>query len=329
MIEADTGALVPHWAELDESTTQDDHRAFMIRPVTRLKDATRYIVAIRKVVDSTGASIPPTPVFQALRDGTPSSDPSVASRRALYADIFSKLKAAGVPQDDLQIAWDFSTASRQNNTGRLVKMRDESLAMVGADGPAYTITSVMPNPDANTAFEIDGNMTVPLYLTSPNAGGTMVLGPDNLPVQNGTTTYPFLVLIPNSATKGTPAPPMGFGHGLLGDRTQARSFSGFANQLNFVVIAVDWIGLAQSDLLNVGTILGNGDASLFRSVADRLDQGVLNALLADAHDVGQVRAGPGRPDQRPERDRHDAALLLRRQRGRDHGRGVHGPRRPT
>lgn len=280
VIEADTGTLVPHWAELDESTTQDDHRAFMIRPVTRLKDATRYIIALRNVVDATGAPIPPTPVFQALRDGTPSSDPSVASRRALYADIFAKLKAAGVPQGNLQIAWDFSTASQQNNTGRLLKMRDQSLAMVGAGGPGYTITTVTPNPDANTAFEIDGNMTVPLYLSSPNAGGTMVLGPDHLPVQNGTTTYPFLVLIPNSAMKGTPAPPMSFGHGLLGDRTQARSFSGFANQLNFVVVATDWIGLASSDLVNVGTILGNGDASLFRSVADRLDQGVLNALLA-------------------------------------------------
>ncbi len=292
VIEADSGALVPHWAELDESTTQDDHRALMIRPVTRLKDATRYIVAIRNVVDATGTPVPPTPVFQALRDGTASSDPSVASRRALYADIFAKLKAAGVPQNNLQIAWDFSTASQQNNTGRLLKMRDQSLAQVGTDGPAYTITTVTPNPHANTAFEIDGNMTVPLYLTNPNAGATMVLGPDNLPVQNGTTTYPFLVLIPNSAMKGTPAPPMSFGHGLLGDRTQARSFSGFANQLNVVVVATDWIGLASSDLLNVGTILGNGDASQFRSVADRLDQGVLNALLAMRMVSGKFAADP-------------------------------------
>jgi len=291
LIEYDTGALVPHFSELDETTTQDANRAFIIRPVTRLKDATRYVVAIRNVVDSTGTPIPPTPVFQALRDGTPSTDPSVASRRALYADILSKLAAAGVPKDNLQIAWDFSTASQQNNTGRLLKMRDEALAMVGADGPAYTITSMTPNPDADTALEIDGTMTVPLYLTNPNAGGTMVLGPDNLPKQNGTTTYPFLVLIPNSATK-TPAPAMSFGHGLLGDRTQAKSFSGFANTYNLVVVATDWIGLAMSDLVNVGTILGNGDASLFRSVADRLDQGVLNALLAMRMVIGKFAKDP-------------------------------------
>jgi len=123
-------------------------------------------------------------------------------------------------------------------------------------------------------------MTVPLYLTGPDAGATMTLGPDNLPKQNGTADFGFLVLIPNSATQGTPGTPLQFGHGLLGDRTGARSFSHFANQFNFVVIAVDWIGLAQSDLVNVGTILGNGDASMFQSVADRLQQGILNALLS-------------------------------------------------
>jgi hypothetical protein len=292
LIEADTGTRVAHFSEVDASTTQDENRAFIIRPVTRLKDSTRYIVAIRNVVDASGTPIPPTPVFQALRDGTPSDDPSVANRRALYTDIFAKLKAANVSKADLQIAWDFSTASQENNTGRLVKMRDEALAQVGTDGPAYTITTVTKNPDANTAVEIDGDMTVPLYLTNPDAGSTMTLDSNNMPKQNGTATYPFLVLIPNSATKGTPGTPMQFGHGLLGDRTGARSFSKFADQLNFVVIAVDWIGLAQSDLGNVGTILSNGDASQFRSVADRLEQGILNALLAMRMVIGKFASDP-------------------------------------
>ncbi len=280
LIEADTGVLVPHFAEIDESTTQDAHRALMIRPATRLKNATRYIVAIRRVLDASGNAIPPTPAFQALRDGTASTDPSVASRRGLYSDIFAKLGAAGVGKNDLQIAWDFSTASQQNVTSWLLKMRDEALAQVGAAGPAYTITSATPNYDANTALRIDGSMTVPLYLTSPDAGGTMVLGPDHMPKQNGTATYPFLVVIPHSATRGTPGTPLQFGHGLLGDRTQALSFSGFANTYDFVLVATDWIGLANSDLVNLYGILGNGDASLFDQITDREDQGVLNALLA-------------------------------------------------
>jgi hypothetical protein len=292
LIEARTGARVAHFAELDESTTQDDHRAFMIRPVTRLKDSTRYIVAIRGVEDASGKALPPTAAFQALRDGTPSGDPSVASRRALYADIFAKLAGAGVSKTNLQIAWDFSTASDKNNTAWILKMRDEALAQVGTDGPPYTITATTPHPDASTALRLDIDMTVPLYLTSPVAGGTMVLGPDGMPKQNGTTTYPVLVLIPNSATKATPGAPLQFGHGLLGDRTQATSFSDFADKYGFVLVATDWIGLAQSDLLNVGTILSNGDASQFRSVADRLDQGILNALLAMRMVLGKLSRDP-------------------------------------
>jgi hypothetical protein len=151
---------------------------------------------------------------------------------------------------------------------------------------------VTPNYDADTALRIDGNMTVPLYLTDANAGGTMVLDANRMPKQNGTATYPFLVLIPNSATKGTPGVPLQFGHGLLGDRTLATSVTGIANQFNFVVVATDWIGLAASDLLNVGNILGNGDASLFRQVADRLDQGVLNALLAMRMVSGRLARDP-------------------------------------
>ena len=56
LLNAETGELVPHFAELDEefATDDDSARAFMIRPVVRLADATRYIVAIRHVVDANG-----------------------------------------------------------------------------------------------------------------------------------------------------------------------------------------------------------------------------------------------------------------------------------
>jgi hypothetical protein len=85
LLNADTGELVPHFAEIDVEVANEEpsDRAFLIHPVVRLGDATRYIVAIRHVVDANGDPIAPTPVFQALRDGTPSCDPSVALRRSL------------------------------------------------------------------------------------------------------------------------------------------------------------------------------------------------------------------------------------------------------
>ncbi len=70
LIEAETGALVPHWAETDHSVDEQPprfrdpqpQRTFIIRPVVRLKDKTRYIVAIRNVIDETdGKVIEPPP----------------------------------------------------------------------------------------------------------------------------------------------------------------------------------------------------------------------------------------------------------------------------
>src|SRR5688572_6915303 len=88
VINAETGERVPHFAELDMSTTSADQRAFMIRPVVRLDDATRYIVAIRNVVDAAGNRLPPSEAFRALRDGIGHADVSIERRRPLYADIF-------------------------------------------------------------------------------------------------------------------------------------------------------------------------------------------------------------------------------------------------
>ncbi|MGH7295124.1 MAG: hypothetical protein ACRELB_09335, partial [Polyangiaceae bacterium] len=82
LMEYDTGAIVPHWAELDSLATTvtfnanngEDASTFFIRPALRLKDNTRYIVAVRNLVDASGNVLPPSPVFQALRDNTPSDD---------------------------------------------------------------------------------------------------------------------------------------------------------------------------------------------------------------------------------------------------------------
>lgn len=205
IIEADTGARVAHWTELDQTSSDPADQAFMLRPAKRLKDATRYIVAIRDVKDSSGAALPPSPAFAALRDGTPSDDPSVGPRRALYADVFAKLAAAGVPKANLQLAWDFSTASKQALTGWMVAMRDDALNLVGADGPAYAITAITPNPNPYVAKRIEGTFHVPLYLDKVGPGARLNLV-NGVPKQNGWADFPFLVQIPNSvAADAAPA----------------------------------------------------------------------------------------------------------------------------
>jgi hypothetical protein len=282
LIEADTGVRVPHFAELDVSAASGDgDHAFMIRPVVRLKDKTRYIVAIRHVVDAGGQALPPSPAFQALRDGTASTEASVGRRRALYADIFAKLKAAGVGQDDLQIAWDYTTASRENNTSALLHMRDDALAKVGAEGPPYAIDSVEMDPNQYIHMRIHGHMTVPLYLDKAGPGGRLNRGADGLPKQNGTADYPFLVHIPNSATTGTSLGIIQNGHGLLGDKTEGQDsyLAKICDQNKFVGVAVDLIGFAEED---TDTVMGviSGDIGAFEQIVERQHQGILNSLLA-------------------------------------------------
>ena len=180
LLNADTGELVPHWAELDEEfgNDADSARAFMIRPAVRLADATRYIVAIRNVVDTTGAPLAPTPVFQALRDGKPSCDPSVALRQMLYTDIFAKLAAAGIDRSSLQLAWDYTTASRQNNTQWFLSMRDDALSKVGMMGPSYVLFPPAPagtTPDPATSPSCN-NLTV----STANPAETAALSPSEI-----------------------------------------------------------------------------------------------------------------------------------------------------
>ncbi len=280
LIDAATGELVPHFSEIDMSAKYDDERAFMIRPVVRLKDATRYIVAIRRVVDLDGATIPPSPAFKALRDGTPSNEPSVEARRGLYDEIFATLAKQGVPKGDLQIAWDFSTASRENITGDLVHMRDEALKIVGDEGPTYTITKVEENPNEHILKRITARMTVPLFLEKADPPAKIVRGPDGKPKQNGTAEYDVLIHVPKAAQE-KPCPLLQNGHGLLGRKTEGQN--GYLAQMAqsgcFVAFSVDLVGFAEEDQDHVSSQIVE-DIGNFRTTVERQHQGIVNSLLA-------------------------------------------------
>jgi hypothetical protein len=294
LMEADTGALVPHFAELDVSGNDATQQAFMIHPVARLKDGTRYLVAIRGVVDASGAPLPANPVFAALRDGTPSTDGSVARRRPLYADILGKLAAQGVDTSKLQLAWDFTTASQANTTSWLVTMRDKALATVGTQGPSYTITLTEDNPNPWIRRRLTGMMTVPLYLTTATTPANINFGSDGLPAQNGTATFQFLVHIPNSlVSSGQPGPIVESGHGLLGKESEGQDgyLAQICNREGYVGVAVNLIGMSSEDQNDVVNDVG-GDLSMFEQQVERQHQGLVNELLAMRMMIGRMAVEP-------------------------------------
>src|SRR5690606_15509200 len=193
----------------------------------------------------------------------------------------SRLADAGVDREPLQLAWDFTTASTEDTTSRMLHIRDEGLELIGPEGPDYVIDNVTMDPAPGIAMRIELTMTVPLYLDSPDAGGSLLYGDDGLPEPSGTAEYPVLVHVPTSAFD-QPARLMAYGHGLLGSRYEitADHLEALAASSNVIVFATDWIGMANDDLDNIVAILSTGHIDDFHTVADRLQQGFFNAFAA-------------------------------------------------
>ncbi len=295
LLDAETGELVPHFAQMDTQALQDpgpnpNESGSMIRPVVRLKDDHRYIVAFRNVTNFEGEVIEASEAFTALRDGTPSEDESIEARRDLYEDIFEKIEAKGWSRDEIQIAWDFNTASDENNTRWLLHMRDTAFELIGEDGPEYTITSVEASTDegaidpTNIAYRIFGTFRVPLFMSSPDAGSLLLLDENEMPMINEETPWadiPFEVLIPQSASAENPASMIEYGHGLFGEKEQIQSghFRSFMNEYNYVFFGADMQGMSDPDRVVVEEKLASGKFSDVQPMWDRLHQGFLNHLV--------------------------------------------------
>lgn len=289
VLDAESGELVPHFAEIDIRAPTAEQRSLVIRPVVRLKDDTRYIVAARNLTNEDGMLIEASDVFAALRDETSSEDPSVEPRRDVYEDIFKKLGEAGWAREGVQIAWDFNTASDQNNTQWMLHMRDEALQLVENDGGIqYRITSEdFDFQSDNIAVRIEGEYRVPLYTNTPDTGALLNFGEDGMPEVNPDmpwTWVPFLLLIPNSATEEDPAAIVEYGHGLFGAKEEPtygsqRHHLSFMNTYNYAYASADLWGMESEDRTTAGAMLLTGQVSLLTTMFERLHQGFLNYVL--------------------------------------------------
>jgi len=309
LLEVPTGRRVPHWVDLDMSTQNDgldgrpDQRVLMLRPAERLKDATRYIVALRNVDDVNGVVIEPSPVFRALRAGKLLSEGSaqekwtVYARQGLYQEIFAALESAGVDRKELQLAWDYTTASKQNITRHIVEMRDKALAVVGDAGPSFTVKEVEELSDHPELLRrIHLVMTVPLYLTSAAVKydkdqpmDRLSLSASGEVVQNGTMAWDVLVLVPRSVESGKKHGLLQNGHGLFGDRSEGQDgyLARAANRQGWVAFAVNLFGFdTDSKAVAVDLLLGNYEG--LKGFPERQIQGMVNQLLAMRMMMGRV-----------------------------------------
>lgn len=187
LIDADTLEQKLIWVELDKNTVSSpDRQALNIRVAKSLDYGHRYIVAMRNLKNAQGETIDAGPAFRIYRDSHESSLDFVNQRRAHIEDLFATLKKAGVSRDSLFLTWDFTVASQRNLTGRMLAIRDAGFAALTNGTPAFRVTTKVdytPTQNAKVARHIEGVLTVPSFIVTPNTGT------DISPVANAVAPY--------------------------------------------------------------------------------------------------------------------------------------------
>lgn len=294
-----TGLPVPHFAELDAAAAEESERqAIVIHPAAPLAFDSHHIVALRGLRDAQGALLAAPEGFATLRDGGESDDPDLARQRDHYEDVvFPTLAAAGWQRDELQLAWDFHTVSEQGSLATVRHVVDRALADAGDAGPAYAITEIDElGCDDGTLIgrQVEGTLTVPLFLESWSPGGFLRFGPDGLPLAEGTVDVPFMARVPCALLSDPHAAiPLQFGHGLFGDRKDVRSGSldRIADALPAVLLAVDWTGMKDDDIAPITLAIAT-DVTDFATIPDRLHHGHMEALMAARGLTGALGQDP-------------------------------------
>lgn len=288
-----TGQRTPYWAELDaHATGQPTRQLLIIRPAVALQESTRYIVALRGLRNTAGAPIQTPAAFAAYVTGH-GSDPH-DQRAQQFKRILATLTTAGLERDDLYLAWDFTVASEQGLTGRMLAIRDSAFQALGDAAPGFTVTQVTDftqAQDARIARQVRGTVTVPSYLTGNGGpGARMHYGStdgdgrpataDAVPTPSGSSlAADFVCNIPRSASAAAPAHLSLYGHGLLGAPTEinADNVKDMSVRHNFMFCGTSWIGMANADVPYVAQAFT--DLSGFPAIPDRLEQSFLNFLF--------------------------------------------------
>lgn len=285
LLDTTTGERWPYWAELDANATDPARRALLIHPARNFHDGHHYAVALRRLKDTAGRTVPAGAAFAAVAGRRLAAHDPLRARQDRLRPALAALRGAGVTTQGLNLAWDFTVASTRSLTGDLFALRDDAFRRLGDRSPGFTVTGVTDftaAQDARIAREVTGTITVPSYLSLPGGPPGSVLHrdrdgtPRRLPHHDQTAA--FRCEIPRSAFR-TPSHPSLYGHGLLGSRSEvgAGNVKDMAAEHNFTFCATDWAGMAKED---IPVVLGAlADPNLFPAVPERSEQGMLNALF--------------------------------------------------
>lgn len=282
VLDAETGELVAHWAELDKGTDISREQALFVRPFSKLKEKHRYVVAFQGLKDKQGNLIKPPAGFAHIRAKEPDAKLKPLADR-YESSIFPALEAAGIARENIQLAWDFTTGSDEMSTRDMLAVRNDAIAKLQATPPAVTITAVLPDHNDEIGLRVEGTIRVPLYLENDKPGAMLHRDAGGNVVQNGEAEVPFTLQVPYSALPAdasfTPARILQYGHGFFGLREEINYgfMRGFSLEQKYITIAVDWWGMSEPDQAVLTGALLNDPGSAF-TFTDRLHQAMANMI---------------------------------------------------
>lgn len=286
LLDLTTGERVAHFAELDVTAAETpSSQALYIRPAARLTARHHYAVAIRKSLKAKGGgALPIAPGFQALLDDANVEHPLLDRARARFPAVREGLATAGIPADDLVLAWDFTVASDEGVRRLPTSARDQVVSRL-----ATTRQTLRIDDDSLETGQIhrriDAFISAPLFLTqggSYNAGTTLALDADGLPAYQGMYEIPITAVIPTCAySASAPVGIMMYGHGLNGSGQQAASgaIRDTAAAACVISVGTDMRGMSERDIGNIARALSNLNNG--SEIFETLVQGLANHVALE------------------------------------------------
>ncbi len=242
------GEAVPLWAEVIEGGLEEGQVDLLIAyPLLPMDGNTEYAVIITDdLLDRDGQ---PQLADHATRVGLGLDAPETSEEAALaghQAPLQQLLADLGQDPERVVRAWDFVTRSDENVSRRMLSMMDSAAGAMGAVEVRITafVTREHPDVEGIVLGELDG---VPNYLTEERR---LVLDDDGYPVQQGTRTTRFRVVLPAAGFEGE-----GeryritlYGHGTAGS-VNDDSFDGETAAQGVAKVNLEFHGWTDEDLL--------------------------------------------------------------------------------
>lgn len=296
VLDMESGERVPLFAEIDQNVMLEEARNLMIRPLARMKPGTRHAVAIRRSVKALdGGDLPVPAAFAAIRDGGAFTHPKFAELKTRTLEAIDALEAAGIPADDLVLAWDFVTVSDEYLRSDLTTMREAALPAIGADGANLTFTATTKSNTPTSFKRYVGTYTSPDFLTDGESDGSIMRrGPDGLPVMQGMRDARYAAIVPNCVTtQPLPRPTIVFGHGLFGSAEEYLDddfVAELAEDHCFIIIAGDFIGLT-SRQIHLAPLAVN-DLNKGPQVTEKVEQSIIDFIALEHVVRGPMARAP-------------------------------------